>query len=389
MTNLAAIEPDYAKLSQKEWRSIIETTDKTYKTALKEPKRREIRKRIGNPNPVNMLQWAAFIVLFVLAIHTGFKTGALANPFSTSVMDHLSQSTFISDGVRTAFTFTTFVLFWLLSTPSLIYFKLLSHDPRLVKQRQETALTSDTWYNVFSLDYISPRLPSFITYFSTFWLFFIAWNGGGTIFEMFLPVLAEIGLAQLVGDVIEQNTAYARIINDRYKIDYDAYERRLHDKKDDDRVSILSGIMSETLMNLTRRGGRPNAFMEKADKEVTTGILKREYQRLTSVDNFIKELDGKVTLHVAEPVYSQDSQTLVPEITSLSTTSPRMTPPNGAQRWTKETLLHALAVIGANPKTYTEAHLKKQFAADYDALGLWRREVKEVFTGKRKTAKKK
>lgn len=366
--------PNYSRLTLKEWRGIVSSTDNQYKKLLQEPNRRTIRKRIANPSPIDILQWTAVLVLLVLAIFTAFKTGALAIPFSNSLIDELSRKTPITEGVRTAFNYVTFVLFWLLSTPSLIYFKLLSHDERLVKQREQTTIRFNdvtgclSFFSrlsgYFSLEYISPRLPAFITYMSTFWLLYISGAGAGTIFEKFLPVFAEIGLAQLVGDIIEQNTTYARIINDRYRMEYDNYERRLADKNDDERVGILSATMTEVMTNLVRNNQRPNAFMEKADKDVIKSVLQAEYQRLTVSDNFIRDLNGRIPSTNNEIT---QVTTLKPEITNLSAP---ITPLN-KKKWDKSSLIRALKMLGAG-KNYGEKDLNRDFAPGYGARTVWR-----------------
>lgn len=382
ITQLTAT-PSYARLNQREWRGIQTSTDSQYKKLLGNPPRRsDIKKKIDNPQPITGIQYAAMLVLIVVAIFTGYKTGALAIPFSDHLIDHLSENTYISQQVRTSFNFVTFVLFWLLSTPSLIYFKLLSHDERIVKQRNDTASMTWTW-GMLSLEWISPRLPTVITYMSTFWLLWISAAGTGTIFEKFLPVFVEIGLAQLVGDILEQNAAYQRIISDRLRLERDAYEERLADKKDDARVSIMSGIMLETMMNVVRDGKRPNAFLEKADKATIKSVLSTEYERLTVVDNFVAEVENKKETPTVEPVETVSSPVeRVKAETPRTATTKRLKPPRGAKQWTTETMVHALKVKDADPTTYTERNVKQDFEPNYNATGVWRKGAKKAFTGK-------
>lgn len=384
-------KPPYARLNRKEWKNILATTESEFKKALGPvPTRASIRAMIDNPYATNFLQKLAMFLLMVLAVFTGFKVGALAVPFASNLMEHLTGSESVDTRVLFIFTGVSFLLFWFLSTPGLIYFKLLSHDERLNKQRENTA--NYQWYEKLSLEWLSPRLPSVMTYIIMAWLFAISIAGGGTVFEIFIPVLAELALAQLVGDILEQNASYESVISDRLKMEQVAYNTRLKNPEDGTRVALLSGIMIETMMNIQRNGQRPNAFLEKAGKEAIKYVLTTEYDRLTTADNFITEMNGRVLQ--GEELSTGELPVLEPEKTNLSGSKPatqvrttakvsktRYTPPNGAKKWTHATLLHKLKVIGADPATYNEGTLSKDFAPNYNATGVWRKSVKQEFTG--------
>ncbi len=385
-------QSNYVRLNRKEWKNILSTTDSEYKRALgNTPTRAAIRAMIDNPYATNFLQKLAMFLLVVLAVFTGFKVGALAVPFAESLLEHLTNEATIDNRITAVFTGVTFFLFWLLSTPGLIYFKLLSHDERLNKQREDTA--NYKWYEMFSLEWLSPRLPSVMTYIIMAWLFAISIAGGGTIFEIFIPVLAELALAQLVGDILEQNASYERIISDRLKMERTAYQTRLNNPEDGTRVSILSSVMIEVMMNVQRNGQRPNAFLEKADKDTIKYVLETEYDRLTTADNFIQSVNNKVLQR--EGISSGELPALSPDTTNLVGSTParpqvrttanvsktRYTPPNGAKKWTHATLLHRLKVIGADPAKYNEGTLSKDFAPNYNATGVWRKSVKSTFQG--------
>lgn len=368
--------PEYTKLSRKEWKGVVTTANAEYKKLLGSvPTRANVRNVIENPYAINTLQYIAMFLVMALGIFTGFKVGALAIPFSNNLLDHLTNHAPITEGVRTAFNGVTFALFWLLSTPGLIYFKLLAHDEKLVKQREATA--NYVWYHKLSLEYVSPRLPSSMTYIIMIWLFAISLAGGGTIFEIFIPVLAELALAQLVGDILEQNASYSRVVSDRLKMDQDAYYARLRNPDDKERLAIVASIMAETMINLVRGGSKPNAFLENADRSIVKSVLRSEYERLTSIDNFITDdtEEGRLTPTEIEIKPNLHTTPATPKRVK------RMTPPKGAKAWTHDTLLHALQVLSADPSKYNEDTLSKDFAPGYNATGIWRKTVRKEFTG--------
>jgi hypothetical protein len=383
VTQLSTV-PNYARLTQKEWRGVQTSTDSQYKKLLgNPPTRKDIEKKIENQYATNALQKLAMFLLLVLAVFTGFKVGALAVPFAVNLFEHLTgDADKIDSRIIAVFTIVSFGLFWLLSTPGLIYFKLLSHDARLLTQRENTK--GYKWYERFSLEWISPRLPSLMTYVIMAWLFAMSIAGGGTIFEVFIPVLAELALAQLVGDILEQNAAYQRVISDRLRLEREAYEERLADKQDKERVAIMSGIMLETMMNVVRDNKKPNAFLDKAEKHIIKSVLSTEYERLTVVDNFVAEVEAR---NEVEPIVntSTDVSSVVetPKLTSTpKPTTKRLKPPRGAKKWTVEAMVHALQVAGKDPSNYNERNVKQDFEPAYNATGVWRKGAKKAFTGR-------
>lgn len=371
------ISDNIAKLRLNEWQAIQARAKKLWlaNSLGERPTFDAVKKNLPNPHTISALEWLAVVVLIVLTAFTSYKVGALAVPFATHTLETLTQHTPLADWVQTTFIGVTALLFMLLATPSVIYFKLLSHEPEVSAEKRETRQTK--WYMRWTLDYLTPRLPSLIVYISVGWLVYISSQLPGTAFEQYLPVVVEVGLAALVGNILRKRADFNKIVTDALFEKTEPYDTRLKSYETDGAyLRTLYQVMREEVSKLKRpepngRGyGQVNAWLEAADDQVVYRILSAEYRRLTSGDQFAHAV-------VAGTPETQEENE--PEQNRIMLRKP----PMGDQFWTPDTLAHDLRVRGLDPQAgYTEEQLRNDYDSAYKPRSAWRGGARKQFLGK-------
>lgn len=372
----------YAKFRAKEWNEATRKARVKFEREVLgvRPTFDTVKKDIPNPHTISPLEWAAMLVLIVLTIFTSFKVGALAVPFAVEALATLTQHTEINIHIQNIFIIVTAFLFMLLATPSLLYFKLLDQEPEILAEKKATV--GYGWSKRLTLDYITPRLPYLMVYISLGWLIYISATLPGTPFEQFIPVVAEIGLAALVGNLLKKRTDFNNIVYAALSERTAPYDKRKADYEQDGQyLRILYQIMREDLMLLPRGivGGKkqyPNAWIETASAEDVDAVIVAEYKRLTGGLHFAAKVTG------AEPLPESISVTLPtqPKLDVVPNAAGLRLPPRGQKSWTPEDLYIDLRARGLTPaKPYTEADLSKDYAPGYEARGAWRRGARTLF----------
>jgi hypothetical protein len=366
-----------------EWEAVQSKAKKRWLTSVlgERPTVESVRATMVNPHTITLLEWLAFAVLIVLTAFTSYKVAALAVPFATDSLATLTHGAPVADWVRVSFILVTSALFILLATPSVIYFKLLAHEPELVAERKDTRYIQ--WYWWWRLDYITPRLPSLIVYLSVIWLVFLSSQLPGSPFEQYLPVIVEVGLAALVGNIMTKRKMYQKVLVDAWKERTAPYDERLKNyETDGSYLRILYQIMREELTRLqrpdpqTRKLGHPNAWMEQALESDVYRVVSGEYRRLTAGSQFAAEVSSP-----SQPTAVVEAHEPPPQKVVAQSAVTLRTPPAGDRVWTPQTLLHDLQVRGLHPARgkYTEADLKADYAPGYDARAAWRAGAKDGF----------
>lgn len=276
----------YTKLKQNDWRYIKNKARKLFIQELgPRPNFNSVKKDMPNPFEITYLEKAAILVLVVLTISTSIKAGAVGVSFAASQIAELTNPSILA---TTVFQLVTMVLFALMATPSLIYFKLLDHDPEIMRQKKATQHWP--YSKRLSLDYLTPRLPYYIVYASAAWLVIINSHGHGNIFEKYLPVILEVGLAHLVGVIMEKKYAFNKLVWEALALKTQPYDNAVKNYQNDPRyLHILYQVMREYMINLRVGMTRPNSWMETADDDTISKIIHAEYKRLTgSIQNAVQ-----------------------------------------------------------------------------------------------------
>ncbi len=372
-------ERKLAPLRMDEWAAIQKRAKMLWeKTSLGvRPTFDEIKKTLPNAHSISILEWLAMVVLIVLTAFTSYKVGALAVPFAAKTLAVLADHTEISDPVKTSFTLVTALLFMLLATPSVIYFKLLAHEPEITAERKATEDIKG--WRRFSLEWVTPRLPSVVVYFSIAWLVLISSALPGSVFEQYLPVVVEVALATLVGNILDKRTRFNKVVYDALKEKTDPYDQRLKNYETDTQyLKTLYQTMREGLMAImrtdpaTRRSHKVNAWIEEADEQIVYRLLSAEYRRLNSGAQFAADINAPAPM-------AQTPADTEPVPVGIGT---KRVPPAGESVWTVDTLLHDLQVRGLNPAAgYSEMELLKDYAPKFGARDAWRGGAKKLFLG--------
>lgn len=346
-------------LKQSEWQSIQTKAKSRFDRDVlgARPTFQEVRKTIPNRHTIDVLEYTAMILLFVLTAFTSIKIGSLALPFAEETLKVLAQHAEIAPGVKTVFTVITAVLFALLATPSLLYFKLLDQSPEVVAEKNATK--NYQWSKRLRLDYITPRLPYIMVYASLAWLFYTSSLIPADPFAQYLPVVAEIGLAALVGNILQKRKTFDGIVFDALEERTDEWKKRKASYESDPAyLRILYQIMRDDVLHMRRRGAMPNAQLENSSE--LDSLLLTEYRRLTGGQAF--------ALKAADPS---------PVIEAKVSHSKRI-PPRGDKVWTADTLERDLLSRGIG-SGYTERRLAHDYETGYDARAVWRQGLKAKF----------
>lgn len=342
----------------------------------KAPDRKSIRKTISNPFFITALEWAAVAVLLVAMIFTFLKIGVSAVTYVDNLVIALGHGAYVEPVIRDFFRVAAIVFFGLLSTPGLIYFQLFDRDDKEIQKLKEATArkAQGSWWYYFTLAYITPRLPGLMVYVITGWLLFISSAGDGSVFEKYVPVIAEVAFAHLVGDIISKRSAFSRLINQKVEELTAAWEhKRDNIETDNSYRQTLYRFMREDLAGLKRMVNGKDTQVNRNWVEVEAsaaelhGAIMNEYLRLNDGANFAEQVEqfkrsGAVI--TAAPVNA----------------SPFRQPPNGAKTWTPETLLTDLRIMNLKPSEMNEKKLAEVYGGDHLARKAWRDGAREQFS---------
>lgn len=370
-------------MSLKEWDQLVATRKRVYEKSLgdKPPKYSAVAKDIPNRDPINILDWVFMLLMIVGLVFTSIKIVAAAVPYAHLVLANMTQKEGpIDPNVANVFIVVAAIMFVLLAGPSVIFNKIVDHLPATQEAKRRTAMRFDRrpegWYEwivvfplyvirtTLSLDWLTPRLPGVITYVSIGWLIYISISGGGNVFEMFLPILIEVGLADRIAGIIEKVANYRSLVLDAWEQRLKRWkQRRLGYMTDEKFLEGLFSDIRDKLINLVKGGQRPNAWLENADPQIVDDVILEEFRRYTGGQAFasrVKELDySKALVQGDERV-----------------------PPNGAQAWTAETLYTDLMQRGVSGE-YNESKLDADYGSKYKARTAWRTGAKAKYLARR------
>jgi hypothetical protein len=326
---------------------------------------------VPNDNPINVLEWLAFFLLVAVGIFTGFKVVSLASPFAMSFFANANNKQLVD-----SFVLFTGVVFVLMSTTGLVYFKLQSEDEATLKAQKAHPIKwrNGVPINIWQIPVFSPRLFPLLTYFVAAWLFVVSSVGHGTVFEKYLPVVAELALTSLVADMllklrlrnIEINTVWRKRIekyDDKLKaLDYQP-----------EYLTIVFQELREAVLGLERtdpksrfRKWNPNSWLEFTSGENMRKAILSEYNRLTAGLHFANDV-------LTEEVYTEDEETTHPG---------KRVPPANDKMWTVNNLRLDFKVRGLKPSlAYSEKDLAQDYMAGYGARTAWRKGAKLFFGG--------
>lgn len=304
------------------------------------------------------------MVLLVLGVMTSYKVAAAAVPFAQDLMTALSAKQYIAPPIVSSFIVVCAFFFMLMATPALIYFKLLDHEPKIIAERAAT-LHKAKW----TLDYLTPRLPAAMVYGIIVWLFFVSSHGLvwvendlifsiSRIFEVYLPVIIEVALAVLVGDILDKRKKFSDLVKANMLETNRRIDQDLANYATDQRfLKLLYRNLRELFLQLERpdpegrrRLIKPNVGLE--DDPALDNMLVTEYKRLTGGDNFANMI-------------------LDPSIALPAEITVRRVPPNGSKDWTVATLSFDLKQRGLT-SAYGEAQLGKDYEDGHKARAAWR-----------------
>ncbi len=390
--------PEVTHMSLKEWDDLVAQRRRTYERSISDaperswlmsklrgdaavrnspPRLSTVKSEIPNRDPINVMDWIFIALMIVGLLFTSIKIVAAAVPYAHLVLENMTQKEGpIDQNVQNIFIVVAAAMFVLLAGPSVIFNKIVDHLPQTQAAKRATAMSFERrpegvyeWLIVFpfyvlrtvlSLDWLTPRLPGVITYVSIGWLIYISLSGGGNVFEMFLPILIEVGLADRIAGIIEKVAGYRSLVLDAWEQRYKRWKsRRVNFMNDEKFLEGLFSDIRDKLIKLNAGGKRPNVWLENADPQVVDDVVLDEFRRYTGGQAFasrVKELDYSKALVQGE----------------------ERVPPNGASAWTPTTLLTDLKQRGVQG-VYTEADLQRDYGSKYKARTAWRNGAKKLY----------
>lgn len=365
-------------LTLTEWNNLVSARKSKFYTELgkRPPTYKQVAAAIPNRDPLDVYDYVWLLLFIVGFIFTSIKVAAASVPYSDGVLLHMSNDGYIVPWVHTALQFFSASLFILAAGPSVVFFKIVDHLPSTQAAKKQSEMVFDRspqgWYEwlielpiyvittVFSFEWLTPRLPGVITYMSIGWLIHISVSGGGNVFEIVLPLLIEIGLADRIARIIEKVGSYRSLIVDNLEQRQKRYAQRKQDFMNDKQfLQAFHADVREALTKLKRNGVQPNAWLEHADSDVIDQAIVSQYRRYTGGLHFaeaIQNLNYEVKLSQAEVIV----------------------PPNGATAWTPETLFADLQASGRSGLT-TETYINEHYGNKYGARKAWRTGAKEKY----------
>jgi hypothetical protein len=350
---------------------IIDKALQDYRNTLRRPTRQDVQRNIVQREYVNAIEIIAFFVLFVVGAWTAFKVTLVAIPTAEYFVEVLTQGYGVSEVVKGAFTLTTILMFILLSTFSLIYFKLLDEQVTAAGGKWRAR----RWSDYFTLTWITPHLPSIMVYFTVAWLVVLSSSPQLyplTVFERYLPIIAEVALAYVVGNILHKRSVNARVVTDALTRQLNEYERKWQKPQHEvEYKKALYSRYSEAIKNLRVRDNEDRRKFiypyNNITEEEMFALVNEAYRSYKNLTMF--EVDAEEAAAAAAGRGKGGATKLVP---------------NGAN-WQPRELAEALVGVGAVIEN--ERHLKDFVSSDYGHIKAWRgggRRIYKVLT-KRKS----
>lgn len=374
-----APEPEYRKLTDKEWYGISKRALENWKAKhLKErPTYKTVKKTTPGLYYISSVVWLGFLVAFILVTYGSVKQGLSALPFATSMVAALAHNEGVSPEFLSAVKVLTVVTFVGFGGFSLIFFQILSYDPRVLADQRRTEKISHEWSQTFKiwkweytlsidfkwldLDYLTPRIPGIMVYLVTLWVIWTSLSVPGNILERFLPVLGELGLVHLLTGVLDGLASNRQTIEYKLAPLQEAWDKRLESYNTDTTYyDELYPLIRYMLLTLKRDGKRVNQHLEFLPDDGLDVIIDTELGRLSGNVGFSQR---------AVKIINERNSVLMGE--TLAPVTLQRVPPNNKPQWTPQDLFNELKAMNV-PADYNEAQLAKDFAPDYEARKAWR-----------------
>lgn len=347
---MEAQERKVAKLKRMEWQAIVRRAEKVWK--------KEIRRSTPGGVDWSPLRIIAAVLFILITLFTSAKAALHAIPVADAMYAGLIEGIGVTNEefalIPTLNTFRalTVAVLVIISELGLVYFMLLSYTvaPRQINYgRNRKTLAA-----LIDLPVIMSYMPRIVTYLMVAFVFYVSGKGGATLtlYDQFLPVFVGIGLTYFVEQIAADW--------DNHNADIRARLRRQWD--DVDFLVILHDFIGEGLVGLVRvvngRSYKPNEWLETSD--LLEPAIQAEYRRNT-VNRQFAETVRDVGVEQAAAAAS----------TGVKDAAGLRIPPNGAARWTPETLWEDLVSMKARKGLQRNAHIRKWYAKGYGADTVW------------------
>ncbi len=365
------------QISNKNWQTTKKTALKRYKNEVlgERPTKRSVDKDLHDETPITILQKLSFVLLVVAALFSGMK-------FIDEAILYTSNFEGIDfEAGKILFSVIGSAVAFLMATTGLIFTKLQASDPSTIAKIKKNRIG---WHNFLNLDVLTPRLWGILTYFVIIWLFVASSQADGNWFMQYLPVLFEVLLANVVADIIEHRRKRSNTVHSVWEAQALAWDARFADLHSPEYLKILYQTLREALTPSTKRGNGRFAYKSVAEAERANEVLdqwvKSEYRRVTSGVDFAKwAVDKQVDeAQIAKNVVIKAKTTA--KNTAIDTK--KRIPPDGAARWTAETLTEDFLRRGLKrTQVYTEKNLAQDYAAGFSVRTAYRKDAKVYFKG--------
>lgn len=376
------------RLTDAEWNVIRSNAKAEVLTVIGErPTRKSVAEKRHDKPTINFVMWFGIVTLIALTVVTFFKAAFVTLPFATSFSTELLQGQNVPVWVVETFKWSSVVLSMLMSTPALIFFKLLSEEDRILKKIKETNRSG--WFmKWFDLNWLTPRLPAYMVGGTMLWLFYTAAHGVSNIgdaFLRFLPVVMELALARLIGDILQQRLKFYDIISDVLKTEAERWDKEIQSIETDGRyLEALYRHFRTGLINVVRyedelkRKGKhsPNAWLMQANANKVKAFINAEYERLTDGMSFRVDAEKLNRDRMAGQVRDGD-EVVVP---TAATHNVKRTPPNGDKLWTVNSMVRDFELRGLSKGSkYDRGQLDRDYTSGYGHRGAWANGAKDYF----------
>jgi hypothetical protein len=376
------------KINDIEWESTRSTAKAVFVNEKlgARPTQESVRASRHDAPKLSFVMWWGIVTLVVLTIVTSFKAIFVAWPFAITFSQQMLEGQSIEVWVISAFQFSMALLAILMATPALIFFKLLSEEDRIIKKIKETQ--REGWFlKWLDLNYVTPRLPSAMVWGTMAWLVYTAAHGVtelGDGFLRFLPVVMELALARLVGDILQQGFKFDSIVSEVLKQETERWDKAADAFEDDDAYNtylfqrLRSAIINLTRLDERKRKYQPNLWMMEAGGDVVNKFVISEYERLTGGQAFavaVKNIRKNRAAGQPEAVVNATAEAVVAD------TNTRRVPPHGDKEWTTESLIRDFELRGlSKEEAYDRGRLDREYASGYGARGAWNSGAMAFFT---------
>lgn len=347
----------YAPLTLSEWEQLKLEAHKYFieKVLPPKPTRKSVAKRITDTFNVNVLEWIMMLLVFVIFIFVGHKGGINSLPYVHTLAERLSENNNVYDGVINSFLIFGIMIYSLLPSVAIIYFKIL-HDS-MKDQRRQTY--SRKLLRFIDLDWLTPRLPILIVYLGIGWLFQISWAGERFFFLWLLPVMVEIAGAHLVAKIIVRYRQYREAVTANYVPQLKHWEDRVENYEEEKGFyQALYYCMFDKLANKRVNRAYPNRelFNDPNRIDEVNEIILSEFRRWNSGLNFANS-----ALDLSEEVREEIKAEYVLDLPRDR--DGKFIPPEGAERWTEATLRDHLHKRGIKISDVTQGSLDEDYAS--------------------------